>query len=85
MCTRPDITPVTDFILAYNHHPSSNHLKAALYALLYAHSTPELGIKLSYTSDKEHHTQIYHPSHHAREAYIDALAPTTTTQKKIMG
>jgi hypothetical protein len=46
MATRPDLAPVHSFLSSYNSKPSSGHMKAALHALHYIHSTHDFGIHL---------------------------------------
>ena len=62
--THPDLTPVMDFLLAYNHHPILEHLKSSLYDLKYNHLTPDTGVNFSSLSATEPHTQIFHPFPH---------------------
>ena len=47
--TRCDLSAVHSFLASYSNKPSSGHMKAALYALHYIHSTHDYGI--SFTSD----------------------------------
>ncbi len=42
--TRPDIAPVHSFLSSYSSKPATGHMKAALYALHYIHSTHNYGI-----------------------------------------
>ncbi len=47
--TRLDLTTVHSFLSSYSNKPSVGHMKAALYALHYIHSTHDYGI--SFTSE----------------------------------
>jgi hypothetical protein len=47
--TRPDLAAVHSFLLSYNNKPLVGHMKAALYALHYIHSTHDY--KISFTSE----------------------------------
>ncbi len=47
--TRPDLSAVYSFLASYSNKPLVGHMKAALYALHYIHSTQDYGI--SFTSD----------------------------------
>ncbi len=46
--TRPDIAPVHSFLSSYSNKPALGHMKAALYALHYVHSTYDY--KITFTS-----------------------------------
>ena len=83
--THPDLTPVMDFLLAYNHHTGLEHLKSSLYTLHYIHLTPDLVVNFSSVSATEPHTQIFHPFPHDKEAYISVSDPTPASQNKLKG
>ena len=74
-----------DFLLAYNHHTGLEHLKSSLYTLHYIHLTPDLVVNFSSVSATEPHTQIFHPLHNDKEAYIGVSAPTPNSQHKLKG
>ena len=68
--------PVVEFLLEYNHHPSTYHTKAALYALHYIHSMLELKINFYSTSDTKPYAKINNPFLNDKESYINAYDPT---------
>ena len=74
--TRPDLAPVTSFLAAYNHHPTQQHMDAALYAVKYLRHTTEYGIAFHSASDTSATAYVHFPFHHDIEAYSDALPPT---------
>ena len=63
-CTRPKINPFVSFLSVYNHHPSLDHSKSAIYDLYYVHSMSDLGIHFSSALEPEPHYHIYHPFNH---------------------
>jgi hypothetical protein len=73
--TRPDLAPVHSFLSSYSSKPSSGHMRAALYALHYIHSTHNLGITFSSTASAPIHTYIHFPDSADVEAYSDAKPP----------
>ena len=77
--TRPDLSAVHSFLASYSNKPAVGHMKAALYALHYIHSTHDYGI--SFTSDAvaPMHCYIHFPPSTDVEAYTDALPPTPET------
>ena len=79
MSTRPDIAAVHSFLASYSNKPAPGHMKAALYALHYIHSTFDYGI--SFTSDtlSPMHSYIHHPPSTDVEAYNDAIPPQPST------
>ena len=72
MCNLRNLNPVFTFLSSYNQRTSSEHLKAALYALRYVRSTPYLSIKLYSEEATQPHTKIHHPFPQYKEAYTDA-------------
>ena len=50
-----------DFLSAYNHKTSPEHIKSALYFLWYVHSNLDLGITAPSTETTKPHSQI-HPT-----------------------
>ncbi len=70
--TCPDLITVHSFLASYSNKPSTGHMKAALYALHYIHSTHDYGI--SFTSDNvgPMHFFIHYPLSTDVEAYQDA-------------
>eukprot|EP00970_Alexandrium_tamarense_P009299 scaffold1836_cov204-Alexandrium_tamarense.AAC.45 len=82
-CTRPDIAPVHSFLSLYNNKPSPGHMKAALHALHYIHSTHDYGI--NFTSENRHplHTYLHFPDSLDTEAYLDATPPKPGMESKL--
>ena len=82
-CTRPDIAPVHSFLSSYNNKPSPGHMKAALHALHYIHSTHDYGI--TFTSENRHplHTYLHFPDSSDTEAYLDATPPRSGMESKL--
>ena len=76
--TRPDLSPVTSFLTAYNNNPSSGHMDTALYVIKYLRNTPDYGIAFHSTSPSSASGHIHFPFHHDLEAYADALPPTAS-------
>jgi hypothetical protein len=74
--THPNIAAAHSFLSSYTHKPATGHIKAALYALHYIHSTHNYGI--SFTSDgvAPMHSYIHYPPPMDTEAYNDAILPT---------
>jgi hypothetical protein len=83
MSTHPDLSAVHSFLSSYSNKPVAGHMKVALYALHYTHST--FDFKISFTSDSmaPMHSYIHHPSSTDVEAYIDTVPPTPTTSPTI--
>jgi hypothetical protein len=54
--TRPDIAPVHSFLSSYSNKPASGHMKAALYALHYVHSTYDYRITFTSSVTSPIHT-----------------------------
>jgi hypothetical protein len=73
--TRPDLAPVDSFLSSYSGKPSSGHMRAALYALHYTHSTHDHGITFSSTASTPIHTYIHFPDSADIKAYLDAKPP----------
>jgi hypothetical protein len=73
--TRPDLAPVHSFLSSYSGKLSSGHMRAALYALHYIHSTHNHRITFSSTASTPIHTHIHFPDSADAEAYLDAEPP----------
>jgi hypothetical protein len=73
--TCPDLLAVHSFLASYSNKPLVGHMKAALYALHYIHSTHDYGI--SFTSDAlgPIHSYIHFPPSSDTKAYTDAIPP----------
>ncbi len=74
--THPDIAPVHSFLASYSSKPAPGHMKAAIYALHYIHSTHEYGITFTSSYTSPIHTYIHFPTSSDVEAYTDAIPPS---------
>ena len=81
--TRPDLAPVTSFLAAYCHHPTKQHMDAALYAIKYVRHTAEYGIAFHSHAATSTSAFVHFPFHHDIEAYSDALPPTEAEQHEL--
>ena len=80
--TRLNLSAVHSFLASYSNKPAVGHMKAALYALRYIHSTPhDYDYGISFTSDSVALMQSYvhFPPSTDVEAYSDAIPPTPAT------
>jgi hypothetical protein len=77
--TRPDLSAVHSFLASYSNKPSVGHMKAALYALHYIHSTHDYGIAFTSDSVAPMHSYIHFPPSTDVKAYTNALPPTLVT------
>ncbi len=75
MTTCPDLTAIHSFLSLYNAKPSVGHMKLALYALGYIHSTYNYGISLTSKDMAPMHSYIYYPPSTNVKAYTDAIPP----------
>jgi hypothetical protein len=73
--TCPDLLTVHSFLASYSNKPSTGHMKAALLALHYIHSTHDCGILLTSKSVAPMHLYIHYPHSTDVEAYRDATPP----------
>ena len=73
--TRPDVAPVHSFLSSYSASPAPGHMKAALYALHYIHSTHDYGIQFTSRDTKPIHTYLHFPDSSDSEVYEDAMPP----------
>jgi hypothetical protein len=73
--TRSDLAAVHSFLSSYTNKPSSGHMKAALYALHYIHSTHDYGISFTSEDTAPMHSYVHHPPSSNVEAYNDAIPP----------
>ena len=73
MSTRPDLTAAHSFLSSYSNKPAVGHMKAALYALHYIHSTYDYGITFTSEAMAPMHSYIHHPPLTDIKAYTDAL------------
>ena len=74
--TGPDIAPVHSFLSSYNNKLAPGHMKAALYALHYIHSTYDYGITFTSSTTSPIHTYVHFPDLSDVEAYIDTVPPS---------
>ncbi len=74
--TRPDLIIVHSFLASYSNKLSTKHMKTALYAFHYIHSTHNYGISFTSESIGPMHSFIHYPPSTDIEAYQDATAPT---------
>jgi hypothetical protein len=74
----PDIAPVHSFLSSYSNKPAPGHMKAALYALHYVHSTYDYGITFTSSVTSPIHTYVHFPTPSDVEAYTDAIPPSQT-------
>ncbi len=81
--THPNLSAVHSFLASYSNKPSVGHMKAALYALHYIHSTHDYGISFTSDSVAPMHSYIHFPPSTDIEAYTDALPPTPTTSSTL--
>ena len=81
--TRPDLSAVHSFLASYSNKPSAGHMKAALYALHYIHSTHDYGISFTSDSVAPMHSYIHFPPSTDVEAYTNALPPTLTNSSTL--
>jgi hypothetical protein len=70
--TCPDLITVHSFLASYSNKPSTGHMKAALHALHYIHSTHNYGISFTSKSVVPMHLYIHYPLSTDVEAYRDA-------------
>jgi hypothetical protein len=79
-----DLAAVHSFLSSYNNKPSVGHVKAALYALHYIHSTHDYGISFTSEDIAPMHSFIsFHPSTNV-EAYEDAVTPKPTNPSTLL-
>ncbi len=76
LSTRPDLTTVHSFLSSYSNKPSVGHMKAALYALHYIHSTNDYDISFTSKSVAPMHCYVHYHLSTDVEAYSDAIPPT---------
>jgi hypothetical protein len=73
--TRPDLITVHSFFASYSNKPSTGHMKAALHALHYIHSTHDYRILFTSKSVAPMHSYIHYPPSTDVEAYQDVTPP----------
>jgi hypothetical protein len=70
--TCPDLITVHFFLASYSNKPSTGHMKVALYALHYIHSTHDYGILFTSNKVGLMHSFIHYPPSMDAEDYQDA-------------
>jgi hypothetical protein len=75
MTTRPDLTTIHSFLSSYRAKPAVGHMKSALYALHYIHSTYNYGITFTSDDVAPMHSYIHYPPFTDVKAYKDAIPP----------
>jgi hypothetical protein len=75
MATRPDLAPVHSFLSSYNSKPSLGHMRPALHALHYIHSTHDYGIHFTLLVTDPVHTFVHFLDSSGVEAHTDAKPP----------
>jgi hypothetical protein len=73
--TPPNLPPLHSFLSAYNNKPSRSHMNAALYVLLYIHSTIDYGFTFTSKPKAPLHTYMLFPHPLDSEVYNDVLPP----------
>ncbi len=73
--TCPDLITVHSFLASYSNKPSTGHMKAALHALHFIHSTHNYGILFTSKSVAPMHSYIHYPHSTDVKAYQDATPP----------
>ena len=81
--TRPDLACVHSFLASYTKCPSPGHMKSALYALQYIHSTHDYGVSFTSKARLPMHTYLHQPHETDMEAFEDAVAPTPGQSHRI--
>jgi hypothetical protein len=81
--TCPDNYAVHSFLSSYSNKPSAGHMKAALYALHYIHSTHDYGISFTLEDVVPMHSYVDYPPSTNIEAYEDAIPPTPTNSSTL--
>jgi hypothetical protein len=71
--TRPDLVTVHFFLSSYTYKPASGHMKAALYALYYIHSTHNFGILFTLDDIAPMPSYVHFPPSTDIEAYNDVV------------
>ncbi len=75
MTTCPDLTAIHFFLSSYSAKSAVGHMKSALYALHYIHSTFDYGISFTSKDMAPIHSYIHYPPSTDVEAYTDAIPP----------
>ena len=81
--TRPDLAAIYSFLAFYTKCPSPKHMKSALYALQYVHSTNKYGISFTSKAKLSMHTCLHQPHETDLEAFEDTVAPTPEQSHRI--
>ena len=81
--TRPDLAAVHSFLASYTKCPSPGHMKSALYALQYIHSTHDYGVVFTSKASHPMHTYLHQPHETDLEAFTDAVPPTAEQSHRL--
>jgi hypothetical protein len=83
MTTRPDLMAIHSFLSSYSTKPVVGHMKSALYALHYIHSTFNYAISFTSKDMAPMHSYIHYPPSTDVKAYTDAIPPKPSTTQTI--
>jgi hypothetical protein len=83
MTTCPDLTAINSFLSSYSAKPAVGHMKSALYALHYIHSSFDYGISFTSKDMASMHSYIHYPLSTDVEVYTDAIPPKPSTTQTI--
>jgi hypothetical protein len=78
-----DLFAVHSFLLLYSNKPATGHMKTALYALHYIHSTHDYGISCTSEDVAPMHSYVHYSPLTNIEAYKDAILPTLTNSSTL--
>jgi hypothetical protein len=84
MTTRHDLTVIHSFLSSYSAKPAVGHMKSALNALHYIHSTFNYGITFTSKDMAPMHSYIHYPPSTDVEAYTNAIPPKPTTTQTLI-
>ncbi len=84
MTARPDLMVIHSFLSSYSAKPSVGHMKLALYALHYIHSTYNYGISFTSENMAPMHSYIHYPPSTNVEAYTDAFPQNLSMMRTIL-
>ncbi len=84
MTTHPDLTAIHSFLSSYSAKPAVCHMKSALYALHYIHSTFDYGITFTSDDVAPMHLYIHYPPSTDVKAYTYAIPPKLSNTNTIL-
>ena len=79
----PDLAAVHSFLASYTKCPSPGHMKLALYAHQYIHSTHDYDISFTSKAKRPMQTYLHQPHETGMEAFEDAVAPTPKQSHRV--